>query len=1117
MSKAQRSKKEDKAKTSLLNIPKLPKDSKGENEEFLHATTPETIAPAAQIVFAETARFQRRDALIDWLPVKGQLEDIENIEKSIEKLSSYIPFLYSYRSISKAINNNEIPNDQKIISTTLKSEGVRFDKKSAITAFNSIFINTLLQLLEMHECLTQTISMVNKIVETLKYDPTDVFFQSFTELLVLLFNIEDLKMVKSGFVNDLSFFRRFVSEPHKLVNLSDDIFARFQVFQLWLPARNTHFSKLQDAKSFYSKYLEYCCNTYDTPFLLPKQRHAIVIGIVTALKVTNGKIDTSLAQKCLSVIEKNNIVPLYAENNFAPGYIIAEMNDFPAKTSNLALNQDQLKSHENEFLLKNKMDKYREMYRQSYELLSSIKNNESYTEKDLLTLLSNASELANAIRLQFAFKMIVRKKMDDKSNSITNYDKGVKYNHSPEDLNALVELIGYVKTLSSSATLLEDKIASRVSDDLHYKIQDFVQNDLEKLLIQAHDEPISAGVLNHIRNTFGFWEPGVNPANVGKKATQHKIKHASIMYSDHYLKVLSVQINSLIKSPSSFIDKSKKGGKIIQSKNYGQYQEFSRDMQNYSLLVNYSHVLRDATNLGSLWFREVFLDIDQIVQFPVRSSLPFILAEHLLKNINRPALHDSITFPFEIYNDAASMALNTFKSQYLYREIEAEMSLCVEMITFTFSEAFYKTARQQAAALELPLEYAGKISPKPMRYQLLVQQNKLILLGSQIDFNRVATSKLNMKLLKILQAYIEMLSDIRLAPYVAHLIRVAKTTHTILVENHLRLEPFDELWQRAKGFTQPLSLESDLVSQVIRALEFSRYRFNCITRRFIANKLIQIPALTNEEWASIYKIMHTVDASYIGEPHYKAIYELLSPGELSCLIQKCTLLLEEEMSKFIDLFSKVSPSIKMLHPLNKDELSSFYSFNSDAYQGFIHPNLGTLLNSMRTIGNIISFIWCIENETGWQNKNSLLSPVFNLIKALLLNNSALFIQPSEIDLETNTTHRTFPCLWTILEFMICSPKSIKMNENSDPFQPLETFGDGPIIAAHIFIQLCNQEPYSQLDSLNRRSLELANVERSTVPNPELDQYILYAKYAQQASLFASLLAGPYVVNDIPEQ
>jgi len=432
------------------------------------------------------------------------------------------------------------------------------------------------------------------------------------------------------------------------------------------------------------------------------------------------------------------------------------------------------------------------------------------------------------------------------------------------------------------------------------------------------------------------------------------------------------------------------------------------------------------------------------------------------------------------------------------------------MIAFSFADTFYRFCRQTSSTMELPPECIGRISPPPMRYSVMVQQNKMELLGTPIDFNQITTTKLNTRLLKELDSYVSMFTDFRYAPYIAHLVRVARTSHSLLCDNHLLMDDFESIWQRARLFDSPLCLESKLADQVYNSLDFAHWRLNCISRRYITNKSLELVPLSKEEWAKEYTKIHQHEMEYIGAEHIRAMMELLSPGELSFVIHRLSERIEDQMAKVIEIYTQVAGSIRLLPPISKDDIVGYYSFNSDAYSSITNPLLAKLFDGFRALGNTIVFLWYLENELpSTEKSSSIMSQIMKTLTQILIEKRELFFSDNSINLESVISHRSFPSIWSVLEFLICSPDPIKLKENEDPVIPFEYLGDGPVIAAHVFITLCNQSSLYKFDSMCYRTLELNQAEKSSIPNENLVKFLVNASVADQCRKFAELITTPF--------
>ena len=62
-----------------------------------------------------------------------------------------------------------------------------------------------------------------------------------------------------------------------------------------------------------------------------------------------------------------------------------------------------------------------------------------------------------------------------------------------------------------------------------------------------------------------------------------------------------------------------------------------------------------------------------VVQFPIEMSMPWVLTDHIL-NSRETSMMEYVLYPLDLYNDSAHFALHNFKKQFLYDEVEAEVT-----------------------------------------------------------------------------------------------------------------------------------------------------------------------------------------------------------------------------------------------------------------------------------------------------------------------------------------------------------------------------------------------------------------------------------------------------------
>lgn len=1124
-----------------------------------NSVSPEVFPQSADIAFPENPTFDNSDISTSPLDIKDindaviqEINHLRVINSLIATAEQYISFIYSYRSIFRTTRASKVVADSIKIADAKSADTPADLRKKADefkASFNEVykqqFEPTMAKLYELREFCESFAKQIYVIFSSDSYKPSGVIFEKTIKILALIYNIEWLKLLKTSFTIDRSAYQRCFDPSEIAKN------PQIQIMPSFLSTPNITIAnvqgqindnkkfptKMQNIYNWFSAFLAYCVEVYKKNILTPTERSNVICAIVFVLHLTipDEKCNiysVSCIEDVFKILNENPVVQLYGENNFVPGYSLPKVPGFKeSKTYPIVKSAPELEACESQLLLKKNIEEYRKQYNDQLRIVTDILRDKEITEEKLMSSLRFISNMTFNIQRQAAYKSIHQAPQPklDKNQKVFHYDLCVKYNYDAEDLDILVEVIGFIKSISAILITAEPHISKFVNKTIYHDVQEYIQNQLERPLVRSRSTKCTSAqqLMERIRDLFGNWgneDPNKNLPKSTKQIKRHTIEQGTVPVTANQLDILRIQLSSMILPDSKFT--SRVGAfklSHFRPKHINITANFLESTRNWYAMLSYVPTVRSASNLSFLWLRETYLDIDETLQFPVRSSLPFILSEHILKTTDvpiKPQLHDSTFFPFEVYNDAAATAINTFKSQYLYREIEAEVSLCVDMIAFAFSDTFYKYTRAAASAMELPPDVLGRITPPPNRYNIMVQQNRMCLLGSAVDFNQVTTQKLNTKIRQELEAYLEMLTDLRLVPYVAHRIRVARTSHSLLVQNALLMDDFDTLWQQARNFDNPLSIESKLMLQLVGSLSFPHYRLNVISRRFLpaaTSKLpsttksaITIPITSKEKWIAEYAKIHQHETEYIGQEHIKAIIELCSTGELAAFINKIMARLEDQMLKVLDIYTQVASVIRLLPAISKDDITGYFNFNSDAYSSISHPRLRSLYDGLRTIGNTITFLYFLETELKVSPGVSIISNVMQMISQIILTKKELFFCDQQLDLESTMTHRSFPSVWSVLEFMACSPELTKLDDkDKDPVIILDYLGDGPIVAAHVFITLTNQIPLYKFDSICYRASNLNFTEQIRSSNDQLSKFLYNAAVAEQCRKFAELLATPY--------
>ncbi|OXB73926.1 UNVERIFIED_CONTAM: hypothetical protein H355_008221 [Colinus virginianus] len=369
------------------------------------------------------------------------------------------------------------------------------------------------------------------------------------------------------------------------------------------------------------------------------------------------------------------------------------------------------------------------------------------------------------------------------------YERATRYNYTSEEKFAFVEVIAMIKGLQVLMGRMESVFNQAIRNTIYAALQDFAQVTLREPLRQAvrKKKNVLISVLQAIRKTICDWEGGREPPN----------------------------------DPCLRGEKDPKGGFDIK-------------------------VPRRAVGPSStqLWFREFFLELTmgRRIQFPIEMSMPWILTDHILET-KEPSMMEYVLYPLDLYNDSAYYALTKFKKQFLYDEIEAEVNLCFDQFVYKLADQIFAYYKAMAGSVLLDKRFRaecknyGVIIPYPPsnRYETLLKQRHVQLLGRSIDLNRLITQRISAAMYKSLDQAISRFESEDLTSIVEleWLLEINRLTHRLLCK-HMTLDSFDAMFREANhNVSAPYGR---ITLHVFWELNFDflpNYCYNGSTNRFV--------------------------------------------------------------------------------------------------------------------------------------------------------------------------------------------------------------------------------------------------------------------------------------------
>ncbi|KAJ3024741.1 UNVERIFIED_CONTAM: Cytoplasmic FMR1-interacting protein 2 [Siphonaria sp. JEL0065] len=274
----------------------------------------------------------------------------------------------------------------------------------------------------------------------------------------------------------------------------------------------------------------------------------------------------------------------------------------------------------------------------------------------------------------------------------TDYELAIRCNYSDEDKKALIKALAIAKDTSTRLHLTTVQI-SILKKHIHYETQRFLLINCTEYISSCQKRKRSiVGVLGLLNGICA------DKSIPNCESILHKFDES--IFSDFVfngacgattisqLKALSV----ILEFCSSDKSKGMKGGflkdKDLKETQVMEIREVLRKIQSWVQVLDlYDNV--GSKNVGlaplsNLWFKEFYLEVSQQVQFPVNTSLPWILTEYILE-INEPDLLQLVLYPFEIYSSASGRILQEFKCRYIHDELTAEVLALLNRYFVTIS------------------------------------------------------------------------------------------------------------------------------------------------------------------------------------------------------------------------------------------------------------------------------------------------------------------------------------------------------------------------------------------------------------------------------------------------
>ncbi|XP_057549982.1 protein PIR isoform X1 [Amaranthus tricolor] len=798
--------------------------------------------------------------------------------------------------------------------------------------------------------------------------PTVTHFWSMLKLIDVLVQLDHLKNAKASIPNDFSWYKRTFTQVSVQWQDIDSMREELDDLQIFLSSRwaillNLHVEmfRVNNVEDILQALIVFAVESLELDFaLLFPERHVLlrVLPVLVVLATTSEKDTEALYKRVkinrlIGIFKSDPVIPAFPDLHLSPAAIMKELSSyFPnfVSQTRLALpaphelQPREAQDYQRQYLIVNHIGAIRAEHDDftvrfissinQLDLLKSTEGAEVEWSKDVKGNMYDMvvegfqllSRWTGRIWEQCAWKFsrpckdLSSEESNHSSTLYSDYEKVVRYNYSAEERRALVELVGYIKSIGSMMHRCDTLVADALWETIHAEVQDFVQNTLATMLRTTFRKKKDLSrILSDMRTLSADWMANTSKQEneLQMQSSQHGEENkGSYLYPRpvaptaaqvHCLQFLIYEVVSggNMRKPGGLFSNT---GSDIHVEDLKQLETFFYKLGFFLHLLDYTVTISTLTDLGFLWFREFYLETSRVIQFPIECSLPWMLVDYVLESQNA-GLFESVVMPFDIYNDAAQHALTVLKQRFLYDEIEAEVDHGFDIFVSKLCEVVF-TYYKSWAARELldssflfTVDNGEKYSVQPMRFNALFKMTRVKLLGRTIDLRCLISQRMNKAFRENMEFLFDRFEsqDICAIVELDNLVSILKHAHKLLSED-LAIDAFNLIFSEMQENLSLVSYSSRLAYQIWSEMQndfLPNFILCNTTQRFVrspkmSSARVQKPSMPygkpnfycgNQDLNSAHQSYTRLHNGFFGMPHMFSIVRLLGTRSLPWLIR----------------------------------------------------------------------------------------------------------------------------------------------------------------------------------------------------------------------------------------
>ena len=937
--------------------------------------------------------FNHREFINAGISASSEISSIQSMDEMSKIADDYISKLFSRRSISKALLPLVDRSEQKPDDETEEQRIAREKRQEAVRNASAPYFDELFELLSSTKDFVDVVK--HRIIfffsnteawESGKYSSEIV--HSFCLLFYRIATLDEIHLVKPSLSNDLTNLLSYKSsgleqQTQNFIDLKRWV-SQENSIEFDLTKSCTDISEERRSKIFHIIMPIIMDYIKKERYVVPENLYAYLRTAIFMTKFfkPDPKLDLNVKEFLQNQAALHPLIPLTIELAQRFDDLIKKTGAFP------------------DFTIKPKAQNFQEIFDEMQnfstgflpQLLRAKKNEIELKEfYDLVVKGCKCiGRTKNALREQLVEKLL---NPPDYEPISSMYERSLRIGYTADDIDIVLRLIAMWRSIHDLFRENFEDVYRLLTQYINRSVQHFAKDSLERVCIHTRkSHQLILSIIDPVREYVGDWCPGEerggSQANT-KNLKDHPYVPREAPTQPAAIELLRIQVQHIINEGSELMKATKKtfGGveAPIQEKDVVRINDFIEESQYFQDVIQFDELLIDLGDQSDLYFKEVQLDINNVVCFSIRSSLPFILCEYALGNRQdftgekkgshvHPDLCELIFYPLAIYDDAAMRASTKLKSKMLLDEIKNEAAICLNTLTTLISDFTFETFRSYTTLRFLPESTLKRVKENPAygsnwnivpAYKLstMIIQNQYYLHGKLVDLKSLISNVVDSNMVRavndVVSLYVK--SGITASIEVSKALDILRETRRSLWENGIVLMPFDAVVCSALGQASPNAFCSKITTAIAQdishAIAYKSYMRSNPTRLF--STAIPSQSTTPFGKGTISRVLRDAlsqTTTMVTIEHLTSLVRILDTGSVAFILSEISKDFEDKFGRFTTLYKEQRPRLQRF----RDEPMStpgtlIYDRFEGAYRFFtLDKQIDQVFKAMKALGNILA-------------------------------------------------------------------------------------------------------------------------------------------------------------------